>query len=180
VAPSSSAGQPRAHDRGEPDAAGSKDDDDTARLDAGAVDDGPVPRHHSAADERGHLERSILADDDAAALRNDAAFGEGRKVGVVVERPAVFREPQSSPGQGAPEHVRHRQVAEGLAPARAVKTAPAGREPGKDDVIALGNSLDTLAHGHDHTGAFVAEHRRERIRGCARDDVPIAVADTGR
>jgi hypothetical protein len=67
-----------------------------------------------------------------------------------------------------------------LASARAVKTAAAGREPGKDDVITLGNSLDTLAHGHDHTGSFVAEHGGKWVGRRAGDDVPVAVANAGR
>jgi hypothetical protein len=47
-------------------------------------------------------------------------------------------------------------------------------------VIALGNGLDVRADGHDHTGAFVAEHGGKRIRRRAGDDVPVAVADAGR
>ena len=47
-------------------------------------------------------------------------------------------------------------------------------------MIALGNGLDPLADGHDHTGAFVAEHGGKRVRGPAGDDVPVTVADAGR
>jgi hypothetical protein len=44
-------------------------------------------------------------------------------------------------------------------------------------VIALGDTRDPVPQILDDSGALVAEHHRERIRRCARDDVPVAVAN---
>jgi len=169
-----------AHDRRKTDAAGTEDRDDAAGLDAGAGHDRSVARHDGAAHERRDVERRVGADGDAAALRDDAALGEGREVRVVVEGIAVLGEPQRPARKRAPEHVLHRDVAENLAPAGAVEAAPAGGQPGEDHVVALGDRVHTLAHGGDDPGALVPEHGRQGVRGGAGDDVPVAVADAAR
>ena len=64
---------------------------------------------------------------------------------------------------------------------QAVFALPALRRVQRNDVIALLQAGDALAHLHHHAGAFVAENRREQTLGIgAGEGVFVGVADAGR
>ena len=87
----------------------------------------PTPVAIGASDERGDGKRRVLADPDAARLRDDGPLGEGRKERVVVHGPAVQREPRRPVEERAREQRRRRHVAQRQSAARAVRAAPARR-----------------------------------------------------
>src|SRR6185312_4664455 len=66
-------GELRAHHCRETHAAGAEDSHHVSLLNGCALHCGPVARHHRTADERGHLEGSVVPPLDAATLGDDAA-----------------------------------------------------------------------------------------------------------
>ncbi len=175
------AGDARALDDVEPDAAEPEYRDIGARPHFRGVDDGADAGGDAAADVANFIERRVLAHFGERDFRQHGEIGEGRAAHVVEHRVAVAPEARRA--------VRHHALAlrgaDGGAQVRAARETgfalPAFRRVKRDDVIAglqRGDAGADLAHD---AGAFVAEDGREdAFRVGARQRVGVGVADAGR
>ena len=106
--------RPRAARRGSPRGPtppAPNDHDRAARRRRGTVQHRADPGRDGASDDRGDGKRGVVADPDAARLGHDGALGERREERVVVDRPAVEREPRRPVEERAREQRRAGHVA---------------------------------------------------------------------
>ena len=172
------AGEPRALDHVEPDAAAADHEHRRAHLHVGRAGHRAHARRHRAAQERRLGPRHLRADRDRHLGRAHDPLGEGAEA-----RELVDLLPVPAQALGAVEHPPAGglvAVAQDRAAGRAVEAAAALRAEGEDDVIARLDVGDPRTRLFDDARPLVAEHHRERQRPVAVDDVPVAVADAGR
>ena len=171
------AGDSRALDRREADAAASENRDGRSGLDARGVEHGAHPGRDAASDERGAVQRHVVADLHQRVFMHQHLLGVRRKVGKLAHRLALERQP----GLFALAPLRRRAVgaAVGMARHAIVAVAAENRETG-DDVVAGLHIVDGLAHFLDDSGGFMAQYGGGGKGVVAVDKVQVAVANTAR
>ena len=172
-----SAGDARALDGRDADAAAAEHGHGRAGRHARRIDGRADTGGHAAADQRRDLQRDLLAH------RHDADRGTDHVLGHVAER-AERRErlvAELEPARPVDHQpaTRHRAAQERFV-AHAVEAAAAVRHERHDHVVARLGVRHAFADLFDHAGPFVAEHERQRMRDRAVERGEIGVADAGR
>ena len=164
-------GQSQALDHVEADPADAEDGRGLPGLHLGPVEHGTHAGEHPAADQAGRGHRHVLRDLDGLDLLDDGRLGEHRGGGEVRCRLALVGERR--------RHVAERLDAPGRVPGGTGPAGPAAGQGGDHHVVAGLDRAHLAAHGLDHAGALVAEHRRRLPRDRPVDDRQVAVADPG-
>src|SRR5215831_3471002 len=150
------AGEARALDDVEPDAAAADHDDGGAGLDLCAAGHGADARWHAASHQGRLGPRHLLADGNQHLGGTDDVLGERPDPRHLEDVFAV-----AAQAAGAVEHGpadRLMAVTQDRAADGAVETVPALRPEREDDVIARADVAHPRAHLLDDAGRFVAEH----------------------
>ncbi|CDZ87968.1 hypothetical protein RHRU231_360088 [Rhodococcus ruber] len=159
--------------------AGADDDHGVTELDVGRVDGRSPAGGHAAADERGLVERDVLADLHARVDVDHDVRREGAEVGERADALAAGVDAVRAVGCVAREHAGTHLAHVGTADGAHLAVA-AGRQEGQDDVVADLETGDVRAEFLDHAGAFVATDDRRPVEGdVAGVDVVVTVADAG-
>ena len=165
------AGEPRALDRIQPDAAAADHDNARAGFDVRGVDDRADAGHHAAGDQRGDVERDVPGDGrrpgrrrrrtcSAKApvrIRGRAACRRSRGAGLPVEREHLFAEHRRAVGAGGAE--------------------AAVADQGGDDRVARLEPSDSGSDRRDDARCLVAVDRGQVAAPGAIDIQNVAVAD---
>jgi hypothetical protein len=153
--------QARGHDRREPDRAGSDHGDCVAGLHI-AVQDSDLERRREDVGEEQHLL--------VAQLLGNRVHGRVREGHTRVLR--------LQPVDQVPEDPAASARAEAVVALAAEPAAPAGRDAGDEDAVALGDRRDRVALGHDRADGLVPEDpARLDGRDVALEDVEVGSAD---
>ena len=169
------AGDPRALNGGEADAARAVDGDCRAGLDGGGVERCAGAGHHAAADQRGLVERHVVAHMDERVFVDERVLSVGGEVGELGDGLAV-------PGEagvfvGAALHLG--AAAQVGASAEAVFAVAAEDGEAHDHVVAGAEVLHQRADLGDDAGGFVSQNAG-RLEGVeAVDEMEVGVADAG-
>src|SRR5690606_35814956 len=134
---------------------------------------------HTAADQRGGLQRDVFVDLDQRVGRHGHVRLEGAQVGHRADAFAAGVDPERAV-RGGPAEYPGAEVTHVGAPAHAHPAPPAAGQEGQHDVVADLEVINALAELGDDTGAFVAtEDRRPVERDVAGVEMVVAVTDAG-
>ncbi len=163
------AGDARALDHVEPDAAGADHDDALAAVDLGPVQYGSDPGQHPAADQGGRGQGQVGGDLHRLHGLDQGPFGEGRVGRELVERLPTARE-------RLPRHPDRLAAHRGPAPVALRARAAAGQR-GQGHVVARRDVVHARADRLHHARALVPEHHGRREGDRPVDHRQIAVAE---
>ena len=173
------AGERRALDRVDADAADPVDHGRVARPDAARVHRGAPSGRHPAADQRHRLERQVVVDLDAGVLGHHRPLGERAEQAHLAEVLAVRVEPERAVRQAVLEEQRAEVAQVGHA-AGAEPAVPAGRQERADHVVARLEPADAGADLLDDPRPLVPAHDRVADRDVTGAQVVVGVAQPGR
>ncbi len=165
------AGDARALDAVEPDAAAADHNDARPGGNGGRVDDGAQSRQHAAGDQRRAVELHVLRDDRDLALVDHDMLGEGARAHAMHERLAL------GAVQRRLDVEREHFLAEDGRPAGAGRAAAAGADQRRDDGIADLHALDAQPDRLDHARRLMAVDRRQVAAPGAVEIENVAVTD---
>ena len=146
-----------------------------ASLNAGAARDRAITRQHAAAQQRGQVQRHVVAHLHQRVLVHQHLLGEGRQVQVLVQVLALPAQALGHAGQLLDGRVAaHAHVAADAVLAIAAEHRQAGHH------VVTGLELGhAIAHGLDHACGLVAQDGGHRRGVLALDEVQVAVAQAG-
>ena len=169
------AGDPRALNSREADAAASEDRDRRSGLDARGVEHGAHPGGNAASDKRGAVQRHVVADFNQRVFVHQHLLGVSRKVGKLAHQLALDRKP----GLVALAALRRRAIGASVEMAgHTIVAIAAEHRETSDDVIARFQVVHGLAHFLDDSGGLVAEHGGDGKGVVAVYEVEVAMANT--
>ena len=168
------AGDGRAVDRRQADAAAADDRHGLAGPDARGMDGGAHAGHHRASDQGGAVQGHVLADRDAGVLVDQHVLGEGGQVQELRQGRAVLGQAGLIAGLTLGLGADAERQPAGQA---AFTVAAIGGQAG-DDMVARLHGADFRAHSLDDAGALVAQDGGKRVRVGALHEVEVGVAQT--
>ena len=133
-----------------------------AGLDLGGVEHRADAGRHAAADQRGAVQRHVVADLHHRVLVHQHLLGEGaERCELLVSDSPFLRQP----ARARPAAAHLGALAERRVAGQALRAVAAEDRQAGDDVVARLHVGDVVAHRLDDAGALVAEHRRQAGTG---------------
>ena len=169
------AGQARALDGAQADAAAADHRDGLAGPHHGPVEHRAEAGRDAAAEQRGEVERHLRRDPHGRRLVHEQLLREARHVQELVHLGAAAVQPRRLARRAR----RVRRRAQVRAAPQAAVAAAAGRRQAGDDVVAGREAVDLAADLEHHAGRLVAEDGRPRDVEHAAQVVEVAVAQAG-
>ena len=163
------AGDGRAVDGGEPDAATAYDRHSLAGTNLGGMDHRAYACDDRAADQGRAIERHVLADSDTGMLVDEHLLREGGEVQELRQRGAV-------PGETRRlvlVSLRIWRLAEAEMARQAMLTMAAIGRQARDHMIAGLHRADLRPHGLHDAGALVSQDRRQRVWIGSLDEMQV-------